>query len=110
MQSITTNKNSYQPIKLGLQLSKYGLNLSKLASEGELERVIGRDDEIQQAIQILSRRRKNNPCLIGDPGVGKTAIAEGLATLIFEGNVPQSMLNKSVICLDIPSMLAGTKF
>ena len=86
------------------------MNLSKLASEGELERVIGRDDEIQQAIQILSRRRKNNPCLIGDPGVGKTAIAEGLATLIFEGNVPQSMLNKSVICLDIPSMLAGTKF
>ena len=122
----------YQPIRLGVQLTKYGVNLTKMAADGELERVIGREDEIQQAIQILSRRRKNNPCLIGDPGVGKlmvnsacclvllvalnlclqgkTAIAEGLATLIVEGNVPASMLGKSIIALDMPALLAGTKF
>jgi ATP-dependent Clp protease ATP-binding subunit ClpA len=60
----------YQPIRLGVQLTKYGVNLTKMAADGELEKVIGREDEIQQAIQILSRRRKNNPCLIGEPGVG----------------------------------------
>lgn len=94
----------------GTNLSKYALNLSKLAEEGKLEDIIGREKEIQQAIQILSRRRKNNPCLIGEPGVGKTCIAEGLAMLIHQGRVPQSMRNKAIISLDVPSMLAGTKF
>jgi hypothetical protein len=64
------SSKSYQPLRLGIQLSKYGLNLTKMAADGELEKVIGRDEEIQQTIQILSRRRKNNPCLVGEPGVG----------------------------------------
>lgn len=97
-------------IKLGVFLSKYGVNISKLASEGKLEAVIGRDEEIKQAIQILSRRRKNNPCLIGEPGVGKTSIAEGLANLIHQGKVPSSMKDKVIISLDLPSMIAGAKF
>lgn len=94
----------------GTNLAKYALNLSKLAEDGKLEEVIGREKEIQQAIQVLSRRRKNNPCLIGEPGVGKTCIAEGLAILIQQGRVPQSMRDKVIISLDLPSMLAGTKF
>lgn len=94
----------------GTNLAKYALNMSKLAEEGKLEEVIGREKEIQQAIQVLSRRRKNNPCLIGEPGVGKTCIAEGLAILIQQGRVPQSMRDKVIISLDVPSMLAGTKF
>lgn len=94
----------------GTNLAKYALNVSKLAEEGKLEEVIGREKEIQQAIQVLSRRRKNNPCLIGEPGVGKTCIAEGLAILIQQGRVPQSMRDKVLISLDVPSMLAGTKF
>lgn len=102
----------YHPssIRLGVQLSKYGTNLTKLAFEGKLETVIGRESEIQQAIQILSRRRKNNPCLIGEPGVGKTSIVEGLATMIAKGQVPESMKDKVIVSLDLASMLAGTKF
>jgi ATP-dependent Clp protease ATP-binding subunit ClpB len=99
-----------QSIKLGVQLTKYGVNMTKLAQEGKLETVIGRESEIQQAIQVLSRRRKNNPCLIGEPGVGKTSIVEGLANLISKGLVPESMKDKVIISLDLPSMLAGTKF
>jgi hypothetical protein len=77
----------YQPIRLGVQLSKYGVNLTKQAADGELEKVIGREDEIQQAIQILSRRRKNNPCLIGEPGVGTFLfIPSATATFLFVSN------------------------
>lgn len=84
--------------------------MNKLASEGKLEEVIGRDAEIKKTMQILSRRRKNNPCLIGDPGVGKSAIVEGLARLIVSGDVPENMKDKVIISLDMAGMLAGTKF
>lgn len=91
-------------------LEKYGVNLSSLAREKKLDPVIGRDDEIRRVMQVLSRRTKNNPVLIGEPGVGKTAIAEGLAQRIIAGDVPESLKDKEVIMLDIPGMLAGTKF
>ena len=108
----TYTVHEYNPnaVKMGVNLSKYGLNLSKLAHEGKLEAVVGRDSEIRQTIQILSRRRKNNPCLIGESGVGKTSIAEGLANLIAQGNVPDSMKDKVIVSLDLASMIAGTKF
>ena len=91
-------------------LEKYGIDLTKLASQGKLDPVIGRDQEIRRVIQVLSRRTKNNPVLIGQPGVGKTAIAEGLALRIFENDVPQSLKDKKVISLDMGALVAGAKF
>ncbi|MBF0385158.1 MAG: ATP-dependent chaperone ClpB [Candidatus Omnitrophica bacterium] len=91
-------------------LSKYGRDLTELAKEGKLDPVIGRDEEIRRVIQVLSRRTKNNPVLIGEPGVGKTAIAEGLAQRIFNEDVPEGLKGKKVIALDIGSLLAGTKY
>ncbi|QDU95079.1 ATP-dependent chaperone ClpB [Lignipirellula cremea] len=91
-------------------LERYGIDLVKLANQGKLDPVIGRDNEIRRVIQVLSRRRKNNPVLIGDPGVGKTAIAEGLALRITEGDVPQSLKNKRVVALDMGALIAGAKF
>ena len=91
-------------------LEKYGQDLTQRARDGKIDPVIGRDDEIRRVIQVLSRRTKNNPVLIGEPGVGKTAIVEGLARRIADGDVPEGLKNKRLISLDIASMLAGAKY
>ena len=91
-------------------LGSYCTNLSQKAADGKLDAIIGRDDEIARVIQILSRRTKNNPCLIGEPGVGKTAIAEGIALRINEGNVPFNLADKKVYLLDLTALVAGTQF
>lgn len=91
-------------------LSKYGRNLNDLARTGKLDPVIGRDEEIRRVLQVLSRRTKNNPVLIGEPGVGKTAIAEGIAHRIVDGDVPENLKSKTIVALDIGALVAGAKF
>src|SRR5216683_1070172 len=91
-------------------LEKYGRDLTKLAAEGKLDPVIGRDEEIRRVIQVLSRRTKNNPVLIGEPGVGKTAIVEGLARRIVRGDVPEGLKDKRVVSLDMGALIAGAKY
>lgn len=113
----TNNSNSYNSNKVNLRsynstptLNKFGSDLTKSALDGKLDPIIGRNTEIERVIQILSRRTKNNPCLIGEPGVGKTAIAEGLAQKIILGDVPEILKNKRVVSIDISSMVAGAKY
>lgn len=102
---------NYQPAEdQGSALEKYSINLTKQAKEGKLDPIIGRDDEIRRVIQILSRRTKNNPVLLGDPGVGKTAIIEGLAQRIIDRDVPDTLKNKQVLSLDLSGMLAGAAY
>ena len=91
-------------------LDQYGRDFTQMASENKFDPVIGRSSEIDRVIQILSRRTKNNPCLIGEPGVGKTAVIEGLAQKIAAGNVPEPLLNKRLVCLDLSGMIAGAKY
>lgn len=91
-------------------LQKYGKNLNDLAVKGKLDPVIGREDEIRRVLQVLSRRTKNNPVLIGEPGVGKTAIAEGLAHRIVQGDVPENLKSKQIVALDMGSLIAGAQF
>lgn len=104
------NKRSAMPGKEKSVLKQFGRDLNEMAKINMLDPVIGRKDEIKRVIQILSRRMKNNPCLVGDPGVGKTAIAEGIAIAIVKGDVPDTIKNKRVVTLDLPGMLAGTKY
>ncbi|MFO7807196.1 MAG: ATP-dependent chaperone ClpB [Candidatus Moraniibacteriota bacterium] len=102
--------DSPEPESKYKSLEKYTINLTKRAKEGKLDPVIGRDNEIRRVIQVLSRRTKNNPVLLGEPGTGKTAIAEGLAQRIISGDVPETLKNRELVSLDMGSLLAGTKF
>ena len=103
----TRKKGSYNSTTT---LNQFGEDLTKKAEEGKLDPVIGRKEEIERVIQILSRRTKNNPCLIGEPGVGKTAVVEGLAQKIISGDVPEILKDKRVVTVDISSMVAGAKY
>ena len=91
-------------------MEKYANNLNKLAASGKLDPVIGRDEEIRRVLHILSRRTKNNPILVGEPGVGKTAIAEGLAHRIISGDIPENLKNKTIFSLDMGALIAGAKY
>src|SRR4051794_37167441 len=101
---------SQNPEETYQALEKYGRDLTQLASRGKLDPVIGRDEEIRRVIQVLSRRTKNNPVLIGEPGVGKTAIVEGLALRIIRGDVPEGLKDKKICGLDMGALIAGAKF
>lgn len=113
------DEEAYAPGKAGAKtggkgktpgLDKYGRDLTALAKEGKIDPIIGRDQETQRVIQILSRRTKNNPCLIGEPGVGKTAVVEGLAQRIADRDVPETLIDKRIVTLDVTGMLAGAKY
>ncbi|WP_216828402.1 ATP-dependent Clp protease ATP-binding subunit [Alkalihalobacterium elongatum] len=108
-ENCSTGACNLEPEKSGV-LKQFGRNLTEIAKTGMIDPVIGREDEIEQVTEILNRRNKNNPVLIGEPGVGKTAIAEGLALKIVEGNVPDKLRNKEIISLDVASLISGTSY
>ena len=99
---MANNENSF--------LQRFAVNLNERASQGKLDPVIGRDDEIRRVLQILSRRTKNNPILVGEPGVGKTAISEGIAQNIVSGRVPENLKTKQIYSLDMGALIAGAKY
>ena len=101
---MNSNKQNYAA------LGNYAVNLNEMAKAGKLDPVIGRDDEIRRVLQILSRRTKNNPILVGEPGVGKTAIAEGIAQRIIRGDVPENLKSKIIFSLDMGALVAGAKY
>ena len=103
------DKRGAAPRKLKF-LNNYCIDLTQRARDGKLDAMVGRAEELERVIQILNRRQKNNPCLIGEPGVGKTAVAEGLAQRISDGNVPEDLRNKRIVSVDLTAMLAGTKY
>jgi ATP-dependent Clp protease ATP-binding subunit ClpC len=103
-------KGKYKGKSATPMLDQFSRDLSLLAKEGKLDPVVGREKEIERLIQIISRRTKNNPCLVGEPGVGKTAIIEGLAQKIAEGSVPETIIDKKVVILDLSAMVAGSKY
>ncbi|MDD6488237.1 MAG: ATP-dependent Clp protease ATP-binding subunit [Clostridia bacterium] len=107
---VQNGENSVNPNSKTKTLDKFGRDLTDIAAKGGIDPVIGRQKEIERVIQILSRRTKNNPCLIGEPGVGKTAVAEGLALKIVSGDVPEPLKNKRIVSLDLTGMIAGTKY
>ncbi len=109
-QKLTPNNPNEKKESTTPVLDQFSRDLTSMAKEGKFDPIIGRDKEIERIIQILSRRTKNNPCLIGEPGVGKTAIAEGLAQKIIEGNIPETIKGKRVVALDLSSMVAGSKY
>ena len=104
------SQRGYEPLEDDDPLDEFGVDLTAQASAGKLDPVIGRDDEIRRAIQILSRRTKNNPIVIGDPGVGKTAIAEGIAQRIVSGDVPDSLKDCRLVGLDMGALIAGASY
>src|SRR5690606_344396 len=115
LQALTTIRGSQRvtsqnPEATYQALERYGRDLTELARRGKLDPVIGRDEEIRRVIQVLSRRTKNNPVLIGEPGVGKTAIAEGLAQRIVRQDVPEGLKNKRIVALDMGALVAGAKY
>ncbi len=110
-EAATNTKKGEQPSLSGMPtLSSYGRDLTALAKNGKIDPIIGRDNETSRVIQILSRRTKNNPCLIGEPGVGKTAVVEGLAQRVADGHVPENLRDKLIVTLDLSSMIAGAKY
>ena len=105
------NKENIQNPETGINpLEEYGISLTNLAKDGKIDPVIGREDEIRRIVQILSRRKKNNPVLIGEPGTGKTTVVEGLAKRIVENDVPENIKGKQIITMDLAAMVAGAMY
>lgn len=109
-QKVSSGNVGQNQMEEGSMLEKYGVDLTSLAEEGKLDPVIGREKEIERVIQILSRRTKNNPCIIGEPGVGKTAIVDGLASRIISGDIPTGLVGKRIVTVNMGELIAGTKF